>query len=424
MVKRLSNTDQNSKKLTNIPTPVATGDAANKSYVDTGLSGKSNVGHTHTIAQITDYNPAQPPNPYVEGVPYYSYGHSYTRVPSPYTTPNGGEYPVKLSKRLGFGTSYFRGRGGTPLIDQFSAMLAASWGDSRSGEPTIDRTWTPGSRGVVTMQHYMNEAGGGGVWLTQSGVDYWGVMLRSAWALLSSKEILPVSAGTYSGTWVDFNTAPYPAMSHSGGIKRTATAGSYVQFTVTGDKVYVIGLASASGVTGTIFQASCNGTSLGTKSLDGIRPAYTSVVDPTESSRNPAVFELSGLNAIAGTSGNKTIRLTHPGGEVNAFLNGIIIPSNNPPQIFYGLEPPRVPENTNFWTANPMFRSKVNEIALEFPNVTVVDLAPDWDNDTMISSIDGAGFHPNDRGQSLMADHFQTAINAKISDWTNGVATL
>lgn len=35
MVKRLSNTDQNSTKIENVPTPLAGGDAANKAYVDT-----------------------------------------------------------------------------------------------------------------------------------------------------------------------------------------------------------------------------------------------------------------------------------------------------------------------------------------------------------------------------------------------------
>jgi len=42
MVKRLSNTDQDNNKLINIPTPVDNGDAVNKLYVDTGLTGKVN----------------------------------------------------------------------------------------------------------------------------------------------------------------------------------------------------------------------------------------------------------------------------------------------------------------------------------------------------------------------------------------------
>lgn len=41
MVKRLSNTNQNSNKLTNVPTPVDPGDAANKAYVDAQAGGGS-----------------------------------------------------------------------------------------------------------------------------------------------------------------------------------------------------------------------------------------------------------------------------------------------------------------------------------------------------------------------------------------------
>lgn len=43
MVKRLSNTDQNSNKLTNIPTPVGTSDAVNKAYADTKQSINTNI---------------------------------------------------------------------------------------------------------------------------------------------------------------------------------------------------------------------------------------------------------------------------------------------------------------------------------------------------------------------------------------------
>ena len=37
-MKRLSNTDQNSRTLTNVPAPTSGGDAANKTYVDSGAS--------------------------------------------------------------------------------------------------------------------------------------------------------------------------------------------------------------------------------------------------------------------------------------------------------------------------------------------------------------------------------------------------
>lgn len=51
MVKRLSNTDQNNNKLTNVPTPIDNGDAANKQYVD----DKENA--TQTLANKTLTSP-------------------------------------------------------------------------------------------------------------------------------------------------------------------------------------------------------------------------------------------------------------------------------------------------------------------------------------------------------------------------------
>lgn len=52
MVKRLSNTNQNSTKLTNVPTPASADDAANKSYVDNGLSSHANnTSNPHNVTK-------------------------------------------------------------------------------------------------------------------------------------------------------------------------------------------------------------------------------------------------------------------------------------------------------------------------------------------------------------------------------------
>lgn len=51
MVKRLSDTDQNSRALTNVPTPSAAGDAANKGYVD-GKSFPTNITITHNTSTL------------------------------------------------------------------------------------------------------------------------------------------------------------------------------------------------------------------------------------------------------------------------------------------------------------------------------------------------------------------------------------
>lgn len=52
MVKRLSPTDQNNVALTNVPTPSADGDAANKSYVD-GKSYPTNLTTTTAASTVT-----------------------------------------------------------------------------------------------------------------------------------------------------------------------------------------------------------------------------------------------------------------------------------------------------------------------------------------------------------------------------------
>jgi len=53
MVKRLSSTDQNDSPLVNVPTPVSSGDAVNKSYADTKAtaSSVSNVDNTSNATE-------------------------------------------------------------------------------------------------------------------------------------------------------------------------------------------------------------------------------------------------------------------------------------------------------------------------------------------------------------------------------------
>ena len=53
MVKRLSSTDQNDSPLVNVPTPVSSGDAVNKSYADTKASASSvsNVDNTSNATE-------------------------------------------------------------------------------------------------------------------------------------------------------------------------------------------------------------------------------------------------------------------------------------------------------------------------------------------------------------------------------------
>lgn len=379
--------------------------AASESYVDTAVKDATVLGA----------------NPYVTTSTLYSYGHSYTMVPTPYGTPNMGEQVNILYRRMEFGSRKGLGRSGTPLTDMFSCMLAPEWGDVYMSQ-TLDRTWTPGTRGVVMLQNYMNEAGGAGM-ISQAWVDWWGLMLRSTFALLSSESIIPTSAATRTGTWQNFAASNALSKAVYGGVVEFSNvAGSTMTFTVPGDEVYLILVASNPGIGGSKFDLAVNNSAFGSVTVDGIRPLYTSVIDPALTNRNPIAVKVSGLNAKAGTTGNKQLKLTVPAGATS-FINGVIVPSKTPPPIFYGLEPPR--DNANFIASDPLYRAKVAQIAPEFSNVHVADLAEGYNPATMISSLDSSeirpAFHPNDLGQLAQASAYQRVMQSVITETFPGM---
>ncbi|MFD5599170.1 hypothetical protein ACFWHR_03840 [Leucobacter sp. NPDC058333] len=398
--------------------------------MQTGLSEKADaatvataLAEKATVQDVSDAIAASKPNPNVESAPLWSIGHSFTKVPSTYTTPNAGEYPLVLARRCGFGNVKAWGRGSTPILDTFPALLAPSWGDTRDGV-TIDRTWTPAARGVVLIENYMNELGLGATWLTQPNVDFWGLMLRSVIALVSSAQILPASAGTETGAWADV-TSVISTACYGGALRRSnAVAGSSKSFTVTGDEAWILTLAGTSGAAGDLV-AKCNGVTLKTIALNGTRPAYTSVVDATITTLTPIAIRVTGMNAAAGTTGSKSLRIEWPGtgSASHGFIHGVIIPDPNPPQIFVAQEPPRNGMATN---ADTLYRAMVETVAAEFPNVHVVDLRPGFDLATMISTQDTGTprIHPNDLGQRHIAAKFEAAINAVITSPMPGVLTL
>ena len=85
MVKRLSSTDQNDSPLVNVPTPVSSGDAVNKSYADTKASASSvsNVDNTSNAteraatATLTNKDLSSSTNTFPD---YYPVGTQYVNL--------------------------------------------------------------------------------------------------------------------------------------------------------------------------------------------------------------------------------------------------------------------------------------------------------------------------------------------------------
>lgn len=372
----------------------------------TALNEKANASDIPEVA-----------NPYVEGATLYSMGHSYTIFPYPYGTKRSGEHQLRIKNRLRLGNVVILGRSGTPAADNMPRLVSPTL-DSGSG------LWTPNSKGICLIQNAMNELG------TSLAADtlyrnLWAQSIRAEVAIMQSKTIKGIAdASASSGTWTaganirdtkGINGTTYFAAHNSG---------AYKEWTVSaGDEVWV------AGVVGTVaynsvasFKVSCNGVDLVTFAGNGLKPIYTDAVIGTNIEYTPWFVRVTGLNAAAGTSGSKTIRVTPVTSQGNAFISGIVEPSPNPPSVFISKEPPRGnPVEANYAANIDWFDDTTDTICSEFTRVHPVQQKTGWDNTVMIASLDGANFHPNDIGQSKLADNYVDAINNNITSYVDGV---
>ena len=361
-------------------------------------------------------------NRYVEGVPLYSMGHSYTIYPYPYGTQWTGEYPVRVKNRLFLGPAHAKGRSGTIAIDNFGRLLSPTY-DNGSGY------WKPNSKGIVLIENTINELGSG---------NAGNAVFREMWRMAITSQIAAFSSANYlaysnivssTGTWTK-HTVDYTDKSVNGeGFYFSSTAGAELRWTVTGDTVWVVvPVANTYGARDLEFRIGT--TVLGSWNPQGKKIDYNDAVFGSSKDYTPVAIKVSGLNAAAGTTGTKTFTVRRKDTSVstgtNAFVSGVIIPSPNPPAIFLAKEPPRNGPSGATYSANiDWYNTATDQIASEFSNVHTVDLAPGWDNFTMVSSLDtGSNFHPNDIGHSHIADCFVDAINTTITSWQNGVVII
>lgn len=366
---------------------------------------------------------AQRPNKFVEGVRLYSMGHSYTMYPYPYATKNSGEYYMRTAERLKMGAVWAKGRSSTYAIDNFARMLSTNY-DSGSGK------WAPNAYGICVIQNTMNELG------SSQAPDsvfrgMWEHGIRSQIQLMRSKSIVSAADMTAVGTWTNLNSSSIGYIKGYDGISRfTQGTTNSLSTVVSGDECSIVGYINLSSYAAEGIEVLVNGTvratflTKGEKHLTTV-DAVTGVVEVM----TPVAFRVKGLNAWAGTSGNKTVlvRRRTGGAAENIFITAVLIPSEAPPMIFLVKEPPRAGSAAAIYTANiAYYNSRLDAIAAEYTNVFTVDFAPGWDNGVMIGSLDVAGgsFHPNDIGHSLMADHLVAAINQRVTGWIDGVAVL
>jgi len=383
-------------------------DAAN--VTDAGVFGILNDPATQAGDALRRL--AQQPNPYVEGVPLYNIGHSYTMYPYPYATQFTGEYYMRIKQRLNMGDVYPLGRSATIAADNFGRLISDEYDGGRA-------YWTPGRKGVCLIQNTMNELGSSLAADTKYR-NLWRMGILGEIAIMSSASTLGYAQrSAESAAWTRMTTQS-AKKALNGETYFIGTAGGWVEWSVTGTEAYLVAPVSVSyGLQP--FQVLIDGTVALSVTPMGAAPAYNDAVTGVQETFTPGIWRLTFAQ------GTHTIRFRHNGASGNAFFSGLIVPAKNPPRIFIGKEPPRIGSGQSTYDANiAWYNAEIDALAAMLPHVTAVDLAAGWDNSTMVSSLDtgGGSFHPNDKGHAKMADHFAAAINATITDWVDGVVVL
>jgi len=354
------------------------------------------------------------------GVTIYSYGHSYTMMPSPYVTlPAHDEYQLQLGRRMASGPVISRGRSGTHLLDTISAIIAPTFAGSAA------RRWHIGDRGVVLLHNMMTDvssAGGG----DPDYLNAYEKALRLALGVFGSRSFIHADRGSRVGTgWA---VKKYARL-ESGRTWFTRTYGNKISFRVTGgDSVHVSTLCTDPRLlTQGTLRAECNGVVLGYFGRGPDRSTYAcnrgrtyvdSVDDVSQNRWTPAGWRIRGLNAAARTSGTKTLTLRKIDNTASAvWVQGVYLTSGSAPPVLVAKEPPRNPGGTSqsavasFYANEPAYRTMIDGVCNEYGAAHPVDLRPGWDNSTMVSVKDTSyRFHPNTLGMSCMADNFEKAL--------------
>ncbi|MDQ5840881.1 MAG: hypothetical protein M3537_07015 [Chloroflexota bacterium] len=364
------------------------------------------------------------------GATIYSYGHSYTMMPSPYVTrPSHDEYQLQLGRRLASGPVISRGRSGTRLLDTISAIIAPTFAGSAG------RRWRIGDKGIVLLHNMMNdvssEAGGDPDYLNAYEKG-----LRLALGVFGASSFTHADRASRVGAW---KVKVSPRFENGRGWN-SRTYRDKISFVVSsGDSVHVSTVCTDPDLlTQGTLRADCNGVVLGyfgrgqdTGTYASNRgKTYTDSVDRVSLNRwTPAGWRITGLNAAAGTSGTKTLTLRKVDNTVAAvWVQGAYLASSTQPPVFVAKEPPRNPDAANktavsaFYRNEPAYRALIDSVCNEYGAAYSVDLRPGWNNATMVSKLDTrTRFHPNTLGMSGIADNFERAINKNVTAGSPGL---
>jgi len=353
------------------------------------------------------------------GATIYSYGHSYTMMSNPYVSRRYyDEYQLDLGRRLQSGPVISRGRSGSYLLDTISAIIAPVFAGS------TPRKWKIGDKGIVLLENMMmdvsSQVGGSADYL-----NAYEKALRLTLGVFGARSFLHADVGTRVGRgWA---VRAYDGL-EKGRTWHTSTYGDKISFTITGgDSVHISTLCTDAAVlTQGTLRADCNGVNLGyfgrgadTGTNTCNRGATYTTVNGATDRWSPGGWRIRGLNAAAGTRGTKTLTLHKVDkSATKVWVQGVYLTGRDAPPVFVAKEPPRNPTGVSheavraFYANQGAYRALIDSVCDEYSQAFSVDLAHDWDNTTMVSTLDtNQNIHPNTLGMTCIAGNFQGAIN-------------
>lgn len=237
---------------------------------------------------------------------------------------------------------------------------------------------------------------------SQRGYGYaWGSILSmvTANAIIAANTVDVVYSPGWSKVAVSRTSGQGSSTNSTGGEQfTTTTAGSYLEFALTGPEVDVVLMARAAGAG--LATATISGATVGTLDLTAATAQDT-----------PAVLKLRGLGA-----GTRTVRVTLTSGA-RMTLDSIRIPAANPVSGVILGEPPITATNyPNYLTDLAAFKADLAALVADYPTLGWLDLdLPDF---TAASHLYD-GKHPSDIGADWIAGRVVRA--AKATPWTSGL---
>lgn len=382
------------------------------------------------IVQPTVRGAARP----FEGVPFISYGHSFTNVPTAVATPNGGEWGIRLAQRMGM-IGYYRGISGSKMPDVAYSIVANS-GFSKAFSLGIASPATPF---FLTVESMVND-----IFFEANTADTTyqnfnfteGLRVILAMAESASFGGAQVNANTASvtGTFGNVANATYLG---GAGKQSTTTALStmtWSNITAPAGYVYVLMRAFPATTVTAAFTISVDGSVVYTSAAGGtsLMKLYTRGPDLSSGNDMPYVIKVAVPN-----TGTHAIKITKNDATANTVnVNALLVPPT--PTAIAPVLVLKDPSNVSSATATvggtiaaayttyaPTYRSLIDTVVGQFSNAHSLDLnLSDWDTTGMIWSGDINHIHPNDKGMSWIADKVDGWMLNNLTPLVSGLAVI